>query len=86
MTSTTIPNSIEDLTSDNNEIQSIIKGLQLDFISNPHQSRILRQRKFCDSESLAIDNEIQNSIDKRVIVESIHKDNQYLSPIFLRPK
>lgn len=86
MTSTTIPNSIEDLTSDNNEIPSIIKGLQLDFISNPHQSRILRQRKFCDSESLAIDNEIQNSIDKRVIVESIHEDNQYLSPIFLRPK
>lgn len=73
------------LTSDN-EILSIIQGLQLEFISNPHQSRIIRQRKFCDSESLAIDNEIKNLIDKSVIVESQHEDDQFLSPIFLRPK
>lgn len=73
------------LTSDN-EIPSIIQGLKLESISNPHQSRIIRQRKFCDSESLATDNEIQKLIDKRVIVESQHEDNQYLSPMVLRPK
>lgn len=66
---------MEDLTSDN-EILSIIQGLQMEFISNPHQSRIIRQRKFCDSESLAI--------DKSVIVESQHEGNQFL--FFLKPK
>lgn len=48
----------------------------MEFISNPHQSRIIRQRKFCDSESLGI--------DKSVIVESQHEDNQFL--FFLKPK
>ena len=44
------------------------------------------QPNYSCQQGQVIDSEIQNLLNKGVIVESTHESNEYISPIFLRPK
>ena len=75
-----------ELTSDP-EILSIVKGIELEFISKPIQCiNTIRQCSFNMIEKRAIDEEIQKLLDKKVIVESEEEIDQFVSPIFIRPQ
>lgn len=73
------------LTSDP-EILKIVTGIELEFMDEPVQNNILNQCSFNEKEIGAIDAEIRKLLDKRVIVESEYENEQFISPIFLRPK
>ena len=73
------------ITSDS-EILKIVQGLEWDFITEPTQSHMPNQHNFSDVEKMAIDSEIQNLLNKNVIVETMHEKGEFISPIFVRPK
>lgn len=55
-------------------------------MDEPVQNNILNKCSFNEKEISAIDAEIQKLLDKGVIVETENENEQFISPIFLRPK
>jgi len=78
--------SWEKITSDQSILETI-KHCQFEFIDNkaPEQNHF-SQRKFNANESKIIDLEIQKLLDEKVIAHVQYHSEQFLSPIFLRPK
>lgn len=76
----------EKLTSDN-RILDIVSHCHIEFLNDekPKQSEI-SQRKFNAKETLIIDSEIQKLLDQEVIKMVEFREDQFLSPIFIRPK
>lgn len=73
------------ITSDS-EILNVVTGLQLNFECKPFQMRLPKQHCFSAAEASAIDAEVQKLLNKGIIVETRHEEDQFVSPIFLRPK
>ena len=73
------------ITSDP-EILTIVSGIELEFMSRPVQENTIKQCQFNATEMAAIDSEINKLLAKGVIVESTQESEQFVSPIFLRPK
>ena len=75
----------KELTSDP-EILETVSGQRIEFNQNPVQLNLPVQPNYSCQQGQFIDSEIQNLLKKGVIVESTHEPNEYISPIFLRPK
>lgn len=78
-------NQWKKLTSDP-EILKIVTGIELEFCTEPVQNNVLHQYSFNEKENIAIDAEIQKLLNKRIIVESRHENEQFIFPIFIRTK
>ena len=78
-------NQWKQLTSDD-EILKIVTGVTLEFSEQPLQTITPYQRHFNVSETVAIESEIQNLLQKAVIAESFVSFDQFISPIFVREK
>ena len=75
----------KELTSDP-EILETVSGQRIEFDQPPVQLNSPVQPNYSCQQGQFIDSEIQNLLKKGVIVESTHEPNEYISPIFLRPK
>ena len=75
----------KDLTSDS-EILETVSGQRIEFYQKPVQLNLPVQPNYLCQQGQVIDSEIQNLLNKGVIVESTHESNEYISPIFLRLK
>ena len=73
------------LTSDPDILQTV-KGVKIQFESNPDTTAQSRQRQFTAEINKAVDDEIQKLLKKEVIAESAFEPGQVISPIFVRPK
>ena len=73
------------ITSDAN-ILGMVKGVSLEFGKLPIQKHIPRQIKFSESEKIAVDDEIQKMLSKKVIEIVDHSKGEYISNLFTRPK
>ena len=74
-----------ELTSDP-EILETVSSQRIEFNQNPVQLNLPVQPNYSCQQGQFIDSEIQSLLKKGVIVESTHEPNEYISPIFLRPK
>ena len=68
------------------EILETVSGKRIEFNQNPVQLNLPAQPNNSCQQGQFFDSEIQNLLKKGVIVESTHEPNEYISPIFLRPK
>lgn len=50
------------------------------------QTKIPRECQFKDEEKEAINSEINKLLAKKIVIESEYEQDQFISPIFLRPK
>ena len=75
----------KELTSDP-EILETVSGQRIEFDQQPIQLKLPVQPNYSCQQGQFIDSEIQNLLKKGVIVESTPELNEYISPIFLRPK
>ena len=73
------------LTSDS-EVLCTIWGEEIEFSSLPYQLKAPKQNTFSVLEQLAVEQEIKKLLAKGVIVQSTHEQDEFISPIFLRPK
>jgi hypothetical protein len=73
------------LTSDP-DILETVSGQRIEFNQNPVQLNLPVQPNYSCQQGQFIDSEIQSLLKKGVILESTHEPNEYISPIFLRPK
>ena len=69
----------------NTELLCTVAGEKIEFTSLPQQNSY-KTNKFSEKENGIIDEEIQQLLAKEVIVESKHEPDEFISPIFLRPK
>ena len=74
-----------ELTSDP-EILLTVSGQRIEFSQNTVQLNLPVQPNYSCQQGQFIDSEIQSLLKKGVIVESTNEPNEYISPIFLRPK
>lgn len=74
-------NQWQKLTSDR-RILNIVKGDSIDFESSPPVKHFSKNAKFSMEEDKFIKSEITKLLNKRVIVETHHETNEYVSPIF----
>ena len=72
------------ITSDA-EVLCTVAVENIDFTSLPQQISY-KINQFSEKENGIIDLEIQRLLGKEVIVESSHEQDEFISPIFLRPK
>ena len=61
-------------------------GEKIKFSSLPYQLKAPKQNTFSVLEQLAVEQEIKELLAKGVIVQSTHEQDEFISPIFLRPK
>ena len=73
------------LTSDYRILQDI-KGYKIEFQDWPTQSRPEREIRFSQTEREFVRQEIEKLLEKGVLVEVEHEENEYISNIFLREK
>lgn len=73
------------LTSDSEVLQTVW-GEEIEFYSLPHQINAPKENKFSTAEQLVVEQEIKKLLTKGIIVKSVHEQNEFISPIFLRPK
>ena len=73
------------MTSDP-EVLETVTGLKIQFDENPMKCSNKRQRIFSEKENIAIDEEIQKLLKKKVIQKSKPETGQIVSPIFVREK
>ncbi len=67
------------------EVLCTVAGEKIEFTSLPQQNSY-KTNKFSEKENSIIAEEIQQLLAKEVIVESKHEPDEFISPIFLRPK
>ena len=67
------------------EVLCTVAGENIEFTSLPQQISF-KINQFSEKENGIIDLEIQQLLGKDVIVESSHEQDEFISPIFLRPK
>ena len=75
----------ESITSDQTVLQNV-QGVRLIFNEEPVQTNFPRQYKFNDDHVEFIEKEIQELLEKDVIIEIQDTQNCFVSNIFLRPK
>lgn len=75
----------EEITKDE-EILRLVDGVSIDFSEIPSQERPAPEIRFSDEETHAIDVEIQELLEKGVIVHCQHSEGEFVSAIFVRPK
>ena len=73
------------ITSEQNILQAI-RGYKIDFIINPIQFRVPRPIRCSPEEASNIPSQISLFLDKGIITESSHDQEQFLSTLFLREK
>ena len=73
------------ITSDSEVLQTVC-GEEIEFINLPHQINIPRENKFSKAERLVVEQGIKKLLSKGVIATSAHEPDEFISPIFLRPK
>ena len=73
------------LTSEPGILQTV-KGVKIQFESNPNTTAQSWQRQFTAEINKAVDDEIQKLLKKEVIAESALGPGQVTSPILVRPK
>ena len=74
----------ESLTKDP-EILQIVSGLPIEFDETPFQMESIPTNTLIQNQ-LAVDNEIESLIKKKVIKLDSKEQGDFISPIFLRPK
>ena len=75
----------EYITNDKHVLETV-KGCKIDFERTPYQSFKPKPLAFSDEECVFVEQEIENMLDKGVIIPSTHEQGEYISNIFLRPK
>ena len=73
------------LTSDS-EVLNTVCGETIEFTSLPLHNGAYKEKQFSKSENTVIAQEIQKLLSKGVIAKSLHEKDEFISPIFLRPK
>lgn len=67
-------------------ILDIVTGYEVDFVSPPVQTGPVGQPKFTKMEAEALDTTINELLRKKVIAKCTREQNEFVSPVFLRPK
>jgi hypothetical protein len=73
------------LTSDKMILDSV-RGITIPLDTQPNQIRVSPNPKFNDTETLAINTEIERLLGKEVIEQVPHESGEIISPIFVRVK
>ena len=73
------------ITLDSEVLQTVC-GDEIEFINLPHQIKIPKENKLSKAEQLVVEQEIKKLLSKGIIVTSAHEPDEFISPIFLRPK
>ena len=68
------------------EVLQIVKGDKIKFVEDAPENAIVHNRNVSEETRVAIDNEIQNMLDNKIIVPCEHEEGEFLSPIFPVPK
>lgn len=75
----------QDLTSDP-EVLETVTGQKIEFDTWLKQLKPLMQPKLSDIQSVSIDLEIAQLLQKGIIQPCYHKAGEFISPVFTRPK
>ena len=73
------------ITSDSDALQTVC-GEEIEFTNLSHQIKIPNGNKFSKAEQLVVEQEIKKLLSKGIIATSAHEPDEFISPIFLRPK
>ena len=73
------------ITSDAEVLQTVC-GEEIEFSSLPQKTKAPKENNFSIPEQLAVEQEIKKLLNKGIIAESAHEPNEFISPIFLKPK
>ena len=68
------------------EILQIVNGDIINFVESAPENAVAHSRNVSDETRVAINKEIQNMLDKKIIVPCQHEEGEFLSPIFPVPK
>ena len=74
------------LLSHDSSIINIVKGLTLDFIEKPAQSKLPHEIQFSEKEKILVQKEIDRLLDLGIITRSTVYPGDYVSNFFTRPK
>ena len=75
----------EDLTCDTYILDIVKNGLPLDFLQFPEQT-FYNACNLTQEENLILDKEIIKLLEKRIVVETFHEKDEFISNLFTRPK
>ena len=73
------------LTSDRHILDSV-KGVCIDFSSAVCQPKTPNPLRFSDSETLKMNEQLQQMLNKGIIERAVHEPGEFISTIFCRPK
>ena len=73
------------ITSDSEVLQTVYWE-KIEFNNVPHQVKAPKENSFSKTEQLVVEQEIRKLLLKGIIVKSVHEPDEFISPIFLRPK
>lgn len=68
------------------DILEMVQGINIDFTETPVQRKNPQNYNFSKEQTTAIDSEIVELLQKGVIRKTDHSEDDFLSPIFVRPK
>ena len=73
------------MTSDTYILDIVKNGLPLDFLQFPEQT-FYNACNLTQEENLILDKEIIKLLEKRIVVETFHEKDEFISNLFTRPK
>ena len=75
----------QQLTMDR-DVLKMVEGVDIDFTELPIQEKTPPSHQFSEEQTKAIDSEVTELLNKGVIKKTAHSKNEYVSPVFVRPK
>ena len=72
--------------SNDDVILNMVKGVDIDFAEIPVQTSSVLQPRFSREQTQAISDEVQELLKAGVVTTCEHSDQEYISPVFVRPK
>ena len=68
------------------DVLKMVEGVDIDFTELPVQEKTPPSHQFSKEQTKAIDSEVTELLNKGVIKKTAHSKNEYVSPVFVRPK
>ena len=68
------------------DVLKMVEGVDIDFTELPIQEKTPPSHQFSKEQTKAIDSEVTELLNKGVIKKTAHSKNEYVSPVFVRPK
>ena len=68
------------------DVLKMVEGVDIDFTELPIQEKTPPSHQFSKEQTKAIASEVTELLNKGVIKKTAHSKNEYVSPVFVRPK